>query len=335
MIHVILYVRENCPECDQAQADLQSLQATVPHQVKVVQVEQERGSKEKIGDRLPLVEIGPFKLRHPFTRQDLQVMLTAARDRIEQMDRVEIAVYERTVGANDQMPASDRITRFLAYHYLALVNVLLLIYVGLPFLAPVLLKVGAQGPANIIYAIYKPMCHQLAYRSWFLFGEQPYYPRGLSGIAGVQTYEQVTGLDAADLLAGRNFNGNEVVGFKVALCQRDTAIYFFMLLFGVFFGLSGRRLRSLPWFVWILVGMIPIGLDGFSQLPSLAQGLPDWLPFRESSPLLRTLTGGLFGWMTAWYLFPMLQETAVETRKIFEHRVAVGKKIAAQKNLNE
>jgi hypothetical protein len=47
------------------------------------------------------------------------------------------------------------------------------------------------------------------------------------------------------------------------------------------------------------------------------------VPIRESTPLLRTLTGGLFGWMTAWYLFPMLEETAREARLIVQRKIAV------------
>jgi len=38
---------------------------------------------------------------------------------------------------------------------------------------------------------------------------------------------------------------------------------------------------------------------------------------------MRTLTGGLFGWITAWYLFPMLEETAREARLIVQRKMAV------------
>lgn len=323
MITVTLFRREECPDCDQAQSDLAAIQDMIPHQLVLVNVEQDRALKEKVGERLPLVEIGPFTLRWPFNRQDLQIMMGAARDRIVQMEQVDSEAYQRRLERGYKISSSDRITHFLAHHYLALVNVLLLLYAGLPFLAPVFMKTGFPLGATIIYKIYSPMCHQLAFRSWFLFGEQAFYPRELAGIPGVVTYETLVNTNEVEILQARNFVGNEVVGYKVALCERDVAIYAFMLLFGIFFAVSGRRLRSLPWYVWIIVGMIPIGLDGISQLPSLAAGLPGWLPLRESSPLLRTLTGGLFGWVTAWYLFPMLQETANETRKMILHKMAV------------
>jgi uncharacterized membrane protein len=61
---------------------------------------------------------------------------------------------------------------------------------------------------------------------------------------------------------------------------------------------------------------MPIGLDGFSQLPGLAGNMPAWVPIRESTPLLRVITGALFGGTTAWYLFPLLEESMRETRAL-------------------
>jgi uncharacterized membrane protein len=139
----------------------------------------------------------------------------------------------------------------------------------------------------------------------------------------VITYESLQNTSNIDLLDARSFNGNPVVGYKVALCERDVAIYGSMFLFGLVYAATGRRLRTIPWYVWLIVGIGPIGLDGFSQLPSLINHLPAWLPLRESTPLLRSITGGLFGWMTAWYLFPMIEETARETRRIMERKQIV------------
>jgi uncharacterized membrane protein len=174
------------------------------------------------------------------------------------------------------------------------------------------------------------MCHQLAFRSFFLFGEQPYYPRALAGVPNAITYEELQNSTQIDIVGARNFDGNPVVGYKVALCERDVAIYGFMLLFGLVFWASGRRLRSIPWYLWVLIGLGPIGLDGFSQLPGLASGLPAWLPVRESTPFLRVLTGAMFGWMTAWYLFPMLEDTARESLNLVQHKMAVVQQTASQ-----
>jgi hypothetical protein len=40
--------------------------------------------------------------------------------------------------------------------------------------------------------------------------------------------------------------------------------------------------------------------------------LGDWLPFRESTPFLRTLTGGLFGLANMWLAYPYFEESMKE-----------------------
>ena len=191
----------------------------------------------------------------------------------------------------------------------------LLLYVGLPILAPVLMKYKMPRAANVIYKIYSPLCHQLAYRSFFLFGEQLFYPRELAGIEGVSTYEEISGYDSEDLLMARNFLGNEIAGYKIALCQRDLAIYLAILSFGLLFSLTGSKIKPIPWYVWILFGIIPIGIDGFSQLISqLGWTLLSWFPVRESTPLLRFISGSMFGLFTAWYGYPYIEESIAETR---------------------
>lgn len=322
MINVTVYIRENCPDCDQVLADLESLQAIVPHQTVTVDVTRDQGLRERIGELLPVVEIGPYRLQTPIARQDLQVVLSAARDRAQQMEQVDQETYQQRVNRGRVITSSDRLSIFFSRHYLALINVLLLVYVSLPFLAPVMMKTGNPIVASMIYKGYSPMCHQLAFRSWFLFGAQPYYPRELAGLAGLTPYETIIDSQEIDLLQARNFVGNETLGYKVALCERDVAIYGTMLLFGVVYSLTGRRFRSIPWYMWIAIGLVPIGLDGVSQLPSFSSGLPSWI-IRESTPLLRTITGALFGLMTAWYLFPMIEESARETRRVMQRKLAV------------
>jgi uncharacterized membrane protein len=208
---------------------------------------------------------------------------------------------------------TDRLGHFLSRHYLALLNLLIFIYVGLPFLAPVLMNAGYPSAARPIYSMYGAVCHQLAFRSWFLFGDQPAYPRAAAEMQELETYEQATGLDGSNFLDARHFIGNEQVGYKIAFCQRDVAIYGAMLLFGLVFAASGRRMKPLHWAVWIAIGIAPIAIDGFSQLFSQIPGFTFW-EYRESTPLLRTLTGALFGFTTAWFGFPLLEESAEDTR---------------------
>jgi uncharacterized membrane protein len=205
--------------------------------------------------------------------------------------------------------------------------------VGLPFLAPILEEANSPALARLIYGMYSPLCHQFGFRSFFLFGEQPFYPLAEAGLAGVKTFEQVSALpDLANpysisRLAARQFTGDGVVGYKVALCERDVAIYGGMLLFGLIYGLTGRRLKGLHWMLWMFVGLLPIALDGGSQLISQLNlpWLTQLLPYRESTPFLRVLTGALFGIATAWFAFPNIEESMRETRQILIKKSAVAK----------
>jgi uncharacterized membrane protein len=67
---------------------------------------------------------------------------------------------------------ADRRILWLAKHWLAVVNGFFLIFVGLPFLAPILLANGYMDVANTIYVMYRAVCHQLPSRSYFIAGEQ-------------------------------------------------------------------------------------------------------------------------------------------------------------------
>lgn len=209
---------------------------------------------------------------------------------------------------------ADRLTVWLSKHWLALINVFLAVYVGLPFLAPTLLETGHPVAANVIYTIYFPMCHQLPQRSYFLYGEKATY--------SLQELVDRVGEENLPLYPWpRLFNGNKQVGYKVAMCERDVAIFGGLLLSGLIFGLVRSRARPIPFWVYVLIGIVPMGLDGGSQLisylvPSLFGGVP-----RESTWVLRTFTGGLFGWATVWLAHPNLQATFAELGEISSRRL--------------
>ena len=210
---------------------------------------------------------------------------------------------------------SSKIGSWVKRHYLAVINIALAIYVFLPMMAPVLMKTGHTNAADVVYKLYKPLCHQLAYRSFFLFGEQMVYPRDLAGIPDLKSYEEVTGFDSQDQLTAIAFRGNEQLGYKIALCQRDIAIYLSLLLFGLMFSITGRKLKPLPWLAWIILALVPIGLDGFSQLISQMEiSFLGWLSVRESTPVLRVLSGVMFGWFTAWFGLPSIEEIMNEKK---------------------
>lgn len=213
------------------------------------------------------------------------------------------------------------------------------IYTGLPIFAPVAMHAGWTGVGRTIYTLYSPVCHQFAFRSWFLFGEQTIYPRERAGVEGVRPFEEYAvaepyfdGIDPYVLdndltLAAKSFIGSERMGWKVGFCERDVSIYMAIALFGIAFAVLKRfgvNVPPLPFWAYLLIAIVPIGLDGFSQLfanpPFNGFGL-GFYPDRESTPFLRALTGGMFGLGNAWLAFPYIEESMAETRLMLAQKL--------------
>jgi uncharacterized membrane protein len=319
MIEVTLYSRSDCHLCDQTKSDLEELQLTIPHHMNIVDVDSDTKLRNEYGFNVPVVLIGPYKLSAPINKKDLEISLRAVQHSQEQEAKLDKEIEERRSQLKVSWTRADGISYWLSRHYLAIFNILVFLYVGVPFLAPVLMKVGATTPAGWIYRAYGSVCHQFAFRSWFLFGEQTAYPRAEAGVKGLISYQQATGLNGSDVWSARAYRGNDQLGYKVALCERDIAIYGGILLFGLSFQLFKRRIKPLHWIIWILIGLVPIGLDGVSQL--LSQPPLSLFAFRESTPLLRTITGFLFGFTTAWFGYPYVEESMVENRRFLEGKL--------------
>jgi uncharacterized membrane protein len=167
-------------------------------------------------------------------------------------------------------------------HWLTAVNLAVAVFVGLPFLAPILLAAGYDAPANEIYAAYKLVCHEWAFRSFFLFGPAATY--------GPETLRDLVGQQAM-----YGFTGSDDLGYKVAFCERDVAIYLTVLIAGLAYGRLRARLPGLGILGYGLL-ILPMALDGFTQL----------FGWRESTPELRVLTGALFGLASVWLIYPRI-----------------------------
>jgi uncharacterized membrane protein len=216
---------------------------------------------------------------------------------------------------------ANRIVYWFGRHWLLGVTALWALYAGLPWLAPVFMKLGFTGAGNLIYTVYSTQCHQLPQRSFFLFGSKPMY-----SLAEIQAAWQQTNNPA--IL--RQFDGNAVMGWKVAWSDRMVSMYTSILAGGLIYGLLRRRLRPLPMWAYALF-ILPMAIDGgthlISDLAGIGQGFRDtnaWLVGLTGGSLpsyfyagdslgsfnewMRLLTGVLFGLGTVWLTYPYLAQ---------------------------
>jgi uncharacterized membrane protein len=185
-------------------------------------------------------------------------------------------------------------------------------------LAPALMRAGYTGPASALYTLYGFTCHQLPQRSYFLFGQKLMYPldRILSSWP-----------EATDFFGQRAILGDPIFGYEVAIASRCSAIYPAILLVGLLFGLTRRRIKPLS-LIGALVLSLPMALDGVSHIISEVTGLGfrstnAWLQaltqnafpldfYTGEDPgsfnwLMRTVTGVLFGIAVVWMVYPTLR----------------------------
>ena len=173
--------------------------------------------------------------------------------------------------------------RWFSAHWLAMANLALALYISLPLLAPWLEHTGHHRLGGLIYLVFRPLCHQLPERSFFLFGPKTVY-----------SYSEL-----ADVLGGvvpQRHVGLAEIGYKIAICQRCVAIYLTALGSGLLFSLLRRKLGPLPLPAFGLM-LMPVAVDGFGQL------LKVW----ESSWASRLATGSLFGLACVWLAFPYVE----------------------------
>jgi len=289
--------------------------------------------QSKYSNKTPAICIGPYVLHAPFTETDLSIATQSALSRQTRLEEEGSEEYKKRVKNGVSINNLDRFSYFFSRYYVIVLSLILSIFIAIPFLAPMLEKTGHTTSATIIYKAYRLICHQLAFRSFFISGEQPIYPRELAHIDSLITYEEITNSKVIDLEFARDFVGDELLGYKVAICERDVAIYGSLALFGFLFQLTRKKIKQLPWYMWFIIALVPIALDGFSQIPSLSTGWPAWIPIRESTPFIRVLTGTLFGAGTGWFMYPMMEESMRETRVTLQRKFAIISKINQAKKL--
>ena len=200
----------------------------------------------------------------------------------------------------DLVIGADKVIFKLATHWLALMNLFWGLYVGLPFLAPIFMNAGYELPAKAIYTLYRPACHQRPERSYFIGGPDFVYSPEELASAGV------------DLDPFARAIGNQEIGWKVAFCERDVAIYGAIFLTGLGYGLVRKRLKGwrMP-FRYFIPFLVPMAIDGVLQL----------FGFYESTWMMRSITGAVFGVGAVLFAYPYVEEGFADVRQTINSKL--------------
>lgn len=219
-----------------------------------------------------------------------------------------------------------RIALEFARHWLLFVNLLVALWIVLPWLAPVFMNLGWTSAAKAVYFFYSFQCHQLPERSYFLFGRQAMY-----SLAEIQAAWQTTN----DMFILRQFIGNPEMGWKVAWSDRMVSMYTSILFGGLLYGLVRKWLKPLPFWTFALL-LLPMLIDGgthmISDLAGMGQGFRDtniWLQivtnnvfstaFYQGDALgsfnswMRLITGILFGMGLVGFAYPYINDSFADT----------------------
>jgi len=155
---------------------------------------------------------------------------------------------------------------------------------------------GQRNVADALYASHVPFCHQMPERSLCIFSKGGSYWVGDCVPKNAEV--QYSGLNQYS----NRYHvilSNGAIGYEFGEDARNTAIYFGLLFGGLLFPLTRNASSDkLPRLRWLLLALIPIALDGTTQLAGL----------RESTNILRILTGGITGIALSFYLIPLFND---------------------------
>jgi uncharacterized membrane protein len=203
----------------------------------------------------------------------------------------------------------NRFSLWLSKHWLATANLFFLTYVGLPFLAPLLLANGYPRAANAIYQMYNFTCHQFPTRAYFVAGEQ------------------VCMCHRCVAMYGTIFLGGLVFGLvRQRLKPLSFQLYLlFLVPIGLDGGLAlvGELSQVIPTVILSVLGLVILAIVGLVIYKQKQRSWPSYLILligllaviyiqffgpHYSNYYLRTITGFIFGFGTVWFVYPMMEE---------------------------
>jgi uncharacterized membrane protein len=169
-----------------------------------------------------------------------------------------------------------------------------LILTGSVLAVPLLAFSNDMGAA---YAAFSVTCHQKISRSLCVFsGPDGYW---IADCTPQNGNFNTSPTDRSDIRV--RYDG--VSGMKMPVCSRDFGLYAAMLLGGLLYPLARKLDDEVPPSIFLIIALVPIGIDGGVQVVS-ELGI---LPFvYESTNAIRLATGAIAGFAAAFYAIPIL-----------------------------
>jgi uncharacterized membrane protein/glutaredoxin len=336
-MHITVYTKPGCHLCDDALDLLDRLAPRYALQVEQVNILEDPALYEAYATRIPVIEIEGGKggiLEAPIEEAHLRFRLELARRSPPASTSASATMHVASSSTSAASvppvpfvpgvpgvpplaggaglpgePLIDRIASGMARRWLRWVSIGLAIFVGLPWLAPVLAALGWWGPANFIYTAYAATCHQL--------------PERAANVLGYQ------------------------VAFCWRDTSIYTGLLLFGLLYGLArdHNIGWLRWMRRPIRLWVFIlFLVPMAVDGFTHMFGLRDmyGNPNmdiWYGLRLISMgsqmfsfnwWMRIITGLLAALGAVWFAYPRMNravEEAEALRQLYRQSAMVGRPV--------
>jgi uncharacterized membrane protein/glutaredoxin len=296
-MHVTVFTKPGCHLCDDALHLIDGMTRRYDIQLTEVNILDDMAVYEEYRTLIPVVQVTDVRVGRlvaPIIEPELHSYFTMAR---------QVIAGNRIGGGgsggsgNSVLPPQresvfDRIASYVGRHWLRLTCIVLAIFVGLPWLAPVFAAMGWWGLADPIYTAYTLSCHQLPERAGQVFGYQvAFCYRNTALYGGLLLFGIIYGL------------------------ARDGKLRSFSWL-----------TKPLPWWGFVLF-LLPMAMDGFTHMFGLRENF-DWTMdssfgsfYIGSQPWslnwwLRIITGLTAALGAVWFAFPRMQHAVDEAERL-------------------
>ncbi len=165
-----------------------------------------------------------------------------------------------------------------------IVYMILIALITIPIFTTTIMQYQEEQNFESIQHTYKYFCHQLTSRSYCYFPDKGSVEDCYVSSEFKESKESKVMKDG-------------FVGYKFPVCARDVGFYVFALIGGLFLFTTGRHVgKIVPHPFWLIITLIPMGLDGGTQ----------YIGLRESTNTLRLITGAIAGIVLPFYVVPIL-----------------------------